>query len=128
MTGRDILKRLSEHKNTYNRDITGWYILAEFNNKRDALDFERKFQEENNANGLVFTDDWRKMQSEKAKRLRPSMVNSRKVQCIDTGEIFESIRDCARYFESCSGNLTRHLNGHPRHGTFKKLKFRYYEE
>ena len=42
VTKRDLSKRLWEHKNICNRDIVDAYIVAQFENKQEALEEQAK--------------------------------------------------------------------------------------
>lgn len=127
-TSRDINKRLWEHRSYFNRDTTGFEILGEFSTRREALDFEKKYQIENNVGGYIFTDEWRKIQSDKAKKRVPSSVLRKKVIELASGTIYDSVRQCEKQFGKSTGNLSKHLKGHPQHKTFHGLKFEYYDE
>jgi hypothetical protein len=127
VTKRDLSKRLWEHKNISKRDITNAHIIAEFESKQEALRFEEEYQITNVYLGYIYGNNWRKIQSDKCLKDKPSSYKQKKIQCIDNGMIFNSVRECERYFNVKSGNLTKHLKGHPQHKTFIKLKFKYYE-
>jgi hypothetical protein len=53
---------------------------------------------------------------------------SKKVICLDTGKIYESVKACSREIKVDDGNLTKHLKGNRYYKTIKGLKFSYYEE
>ena len=44
VTKRDLSKRLWEHKNLSNRDVSDAYIVAEFESKQEAFKFEKEYQ------------------------------------------------------------------------------------
>lgn len=126
VTKRALKKRLWEHNNN-GKNILNAYIIAEFELKKEAFDFETDYQLKNGFNGYIFNQNWRDIQSKKCLDKKPSDYLKMKVQCIETGKIFLSTRECERFFNSRTGNLTKHLKGNPKHKTFKKLKFKYYE-
>lgn len=128
VTSRDIVKRLWEHRYIFNRDTSNHVVLAEFNNKKEAYEYEKKYQLDNNVDGYIYTDEWREIQSEKLLNNPLHIKRQKKVLCIDTEILYSSLRECARAFDSSHANLSKHLKGHKSHGTFCKLKFEYYEE
>ena len=128
VTGRNIEKRLWEHQYYFGRNTTGVEILATFDTKRDALDFEAKYQIDNKVNGYGYDDNWRKDSSERLLKNGEKWIYSKRrkpIVCIETGQIFGGVRDCANKFNSNSGNLSAHLKGRHGHNTFCKLKFKY---
>jgi len=129
VTGRDIEKRLWEHRHG-GKDICGCIILAVFDNRRDALDFEKDYQLKNKTKGYGYDENWRKQSSERLKKVGEEKIYPQKrkpIICIDTGQIFKGVRDCENFFNAKSGNLSKHLKGENNHKTFQKLKFKYYE-
>lgn len=42
-----------------------------------------------------------------------SMANKKRIRCVETGEIFESLADAHRKTGTCLSSLCRHLKGHP---------------
>lgn len=126
VTRRNLSKRLWEH-NKKGRNIKDAEIIAWFSDKKEAYDFETKYQLDNNFKGYIFNENWRTIQSNKCLKDKPSDNLKRKVQCIETGFIYDGIREFERSLSNSSGNLTKHLQGHEKHKTFHKLTFRYYE-
>jgi len=129
-TGRDIKKRLLEHEHIKNRNIACWKIIAVFDNKKEALEFEKNYQIRYKYNGYQYDDKWRKVQSKKLLTYGEDKIYSKKrkpVMCIDTGLIYKGVRDCERKLFLSSGNLSRHLNGAKTHTHINGLKFKYYE-
>ena len=55
------------------------------------------------------------------------LEKSRSIQCIETGEIYPSIRAAALANGADTGALSRHINGSPSHNTIKGKTFRRYE-
>lgn len=51
--------------------------------------------------------------SAKARTNHPKL--SRRIKCVETGETFESLHDCARKLGCSSGNLSKHLQGRLKH-------------
>lgn len=126
VTSRPIDKRLWEHRHTFGRDTSGCIILSEFEIKKEALKFEKEYQLNNNADGYGFGEQRIKEISDRCRKQKPSSVRRKKIICINTGEVFNSVRECAKKYASHSGNLSKHLKGHPQHKTFRRLKFKYY--
>lgn len=127
VTKRLLSKRLWEHKNK-GKNIDDAFIICEFESKKEAFVFETEYQLKNGYKGYTFNYNWRLIQSKKCLLQKPSDKLKNKVQCIETGEIYESSRECERIFYKKSGNLSKHLKGHPQHKTFNKLTFKYYEQ
>lgn len=128
VTSRSIVKRLWEHKHKFNRDVSECIILGEFEDKKEAYYFERNYQIKNSAEGYIANDEWRLKQSERLLANPLHLSSQKKVIRIDTEEVFESISQCARIFNSSKGNLIKHLKGNKSHTTFCKLKFKYHEQ
>ena len=126
VTSRDLNKRLREHENN-GKNINNAFVIAEFENKQEAFQFETNYQLNEGFKGYTYNHVWRAIQSNKCLKDIPSNILKKRVQCIETGVIYDGVRDCERSFSAPSGNLTRHLQGHDKHKTFHKLTFKYYE-
>lgn len=55
-----------------------------------------------------------------------SKAFNKKIICLDTMEVFESIKEAAYYFNGFSSNLSAHLNGERKF--FKRKIFKYFNE
>lgn len=56
-------------------------------------------------------------------KLRPT--NRRKVMCVETGQVFDMVKDVAKHFGGRSSHLCGHLSGSRKH--FKEHTFKYVE-
>ena len=125
---KNLVQRIRQHSNA-GKNIKGYRVIAEFYNKREALNFEKKYQLRYKYNGYIYTEDWRDLQAEKLYKNGDKNIYSkrrRKVICITTGEIFEGVNSCERKFNISKGNLSRLLNGEKYRLTIHNLKFAYY--
>jgi predicted GIY-YIG superfamily endonuclease len=123
----NIDRRINEHKNK-GKDISSVKVVLETNCKETALAYEKHHHLELGMNGYIYTDKWRVIQREKCDTIVPSNKRKKKIICIETGAIYDSLRECSREFGSSHGNLSKHLKGHIAHTTFCKHTFKYYEE
>ncbi len=64
-------------------------------------------------------------QDHKEKLKQSNQYRSTQVRCISTGQIFQSISECARQLNIDKAQLQRHLNNKPHHNTIKGLIFKF---
>ena len=122
-----ILARMREHKKK-KRDTTGYIIVKQFDNKKDAFDYESKLQISKNSNGYIYNKKWRDTQREKIIKNGEIQLYSKTrkpIICVTTGEVFKGVRDCERKLNLSTGNLSKHLKGDKNYNIINNLKFKY---
>lgn len=105
-TSRDLEVRLGEHKRRFeNRKNYTIHLLEEVidPNKADELEtyYINKFDTVINGENITYgkgTKGLGKNKTSFKKGNKYCKMGTKKVECIETGEIFNSIRECAEYF------------------------------
>ena len=119
-------RRIIEHKKN-GKNVDGALVIKTFATKKEAFEFEAKKQIKEKSNGYIFTNSWRKNCSLRCLSHKPSDSLRKKVICVQTGVVYESVRHCERCFGKSRGNLSKHLKGNKQHKTFHGLNFKYHE-
>lgn len=126
-------RRISESKSGENHPCYGKHLSEETRAKISAANKGRRLSEESirkmaeTKRGQKLSEEHRKKLSEVRKGLLAGDKNpmARSVVCIETGEIYTTIKEAARVIGVCPENLSRHLRGKSAH--CGKCHWRYYE-
>ena len=79
VTSRDLNKRLREHENN-GKNINNAFVIAEFENKQEAFQFETNYQLNWGFKGYTYNHVWRVIQSNKCLKDIPSNILKKRVQ------------------------------------------------